>query len=42
MATKPVVYNHIAGLPDNRVSTYKAKCWYCNAELSGHGKTTSK
>ena len=42
MATKSVIYDHFEGIPpDNRVGTYKAKCKHCNAELSGHGKTTS-
>ena len=41
MATKSVVYDHFDGIPENRTGTYKAKCKHCDAELSGHGKTTS-
>ena len=41
MAIKSVVYDHFEAILDNRVGTYKAKCKRCNAELLGHGKTTS-
>ena len=41
MATKSVVHDHFDGIPENHTGTYKAKCKHCDAELSGHGKTTS-